>query len=82
MATVLIGPTEVDGAISRVVSNGKTAFVETWAGVRGWVRGGTTFASLAKCFPADPETCAAFGIPAEDSGRGAWERAAGVGTPA
>lgn len=67
---VLIGPTVVDGGVSRAVelSDG-TARVETWDG-ESWRLGGATFGELATSPPASTSLMNRLAVPMSDRSPG------------
>lgn len=65
--SVKIGPSVVDGGISRVVGDDSVVWAETWAPKsRSWVEGGAMIGEVIPAPPASAERMDALGIPEED----------------
>lgn len=59
---VVVPPGSVDGGLSRIVADGKTAWTETW-GRTGWEPGGAFVDEVCKAPPASPTLLKRFGVP-------------------
>jgi len=64
LAKVLVGPSVIDGAVSRIVSTPRGGSkVETWTPGKGWVAGGATMDEFFDAPPAPAATLKKLGIP-------------------
>ena len=72
--TVLIGPSCIDGGVSRLVQgeDGRTE-VQTW-GPSGWRAGGASVGELMMAPPASVRMLTLLGVPESDWGRGSFEQ--------